>query len=546
VTVGGVANTVTAAVLAADGQGSSVTLTLTNPVANSASVIVNYTQNTDVANRLYDPAGNAMATFSSVTSNVGVTNETVAPTVTSVDTTSPDATYKVGDTVDLTVTFNEVIYVTGAPRITLSVGDTPRYANYVSGSGTDTLTFTYTVTAGDSSDDLAYGSTSALALNGGTIKDGAGNSAILTLPTPGQPNSLSVEADIKIDGVAPTFTANETDDTSFAVDAGTKTIVLKSEEALSLGEGGTLAADDFTVTVGGVANTVTAAVLAADGQGSSVTLTLTNLVSNSASVIVNYTQNTDVANRLYDPAGNAMATFSSTSPNVGVTNETVPPTVTAFFSTNLDGQDIYVKSQDSINISATMSEIVRDGTSFVVQLNTGDQITLSADGDTTTLSGTYTVGESGYVPSLTVSSVVDLGTVKDLAGNPLPASLLESIPATNINSSFDIVVDNLAPSGGVVSLKTDTDPSSDLNAGDVLTFTFVEDFYDKGSIEAIFETNNLFGADGSRGSATWTDDQNVDVVLGTDFQLLLGQSFTVEGIVDLAGNENDLSFTLTI
>jgi len=217
-----------------------------------------------------------------------------------------------------------------------------------------------------------------------------------------------------------------------------------------------------------------------------------------------------------------------------------------FFSTNLDDQDIYVKSQDSINISATMSEIVRDGTSFVVQLNTGDQITLSAVGDTTTLSGTYTVGESGYVPSLTVSSVVDLGTVKDLAGNPLPASLLESIPATNINSSFDIVVDNLAPSGGVVSLTTDTDPSSELNAGDVLTFTFVEDFYDKDSIEAIFETNNLFGADGSRGSAIWTDDQNVEVVLGTDFQLALNQSFTVEGIVDLAGNQNDLSFTLTI
>jgi hypothetical protein len=57
--------------------------------------------------------------------------------------------------------------------------------NYASGSTTTSLTFTYTVQAGDNSTDLDYTSTSALALNSGTIRDLASNAAVLTLPAPG-------------------------------------------------------------------------------------------------------------------------------------------------------------------------------------------------------------------------------------------------------------------------------------------------------------------------------------------------------------------------
>ena len=63
--------------------------------------------------------------------------------------------------------------------------------NYSSGSGTSTLTFTYTVAAGQSSADLDYVSTTALALNGGAIRDVATNVAVLTLPTPGAAGSLA-------------------------------------------------------------------------------------------------------------------------------------------------------------------------------------------------------------------------------------------------------------------------------------------------------------------------------------------------------------------
>src|SRR5262249_17239504 len=77
--------------------------------------------------------------------------------------------------------------------------------SYVSGSGSNTLLFNYSVIAGNNSVDLAYPNITSLALNGGTIKDGV-NNATLTLPaTPGA-GSLVTNKDIVIDGVAPTVT----------------------------------------------------------------------------------------------------------------------------------------------------------------------------------------------------------------------------------------------------------------------------------------------------------------------------------------------------
>ena len=72
--------------------------------------------------------------------------------------------------------------MTGTPQLTLNDGAA---ANYASGSGTATLTFNYTVAAGQNTADLDYASTGALHLNGGSIQDAAGNAAVLTLPATG-------------------------------------------------------------------------------------------------------------------------------------------------------------------------------------------------------------------------------------------------------------------------------------------------------------------------------------------------------------------------
>ena len=146
-----------------------------------------------------------------------------------------DGSYKAADVIHVELTFSDTVFVTGTPKLTLNT--TPsRTANYASGSGTSTLTFDYTVQAGDNSADLDYATTGSLALNGGTIKDGAANNAALSLPAVGGASSLGGQKNIVIDTVAPTVTSRTVSGTT--LDVG-------YSEALS----GSPATSDFTVVV---------------------------------------------------------------------------------------------------------------------------------------------------------------------------------------------------------------------------------------------------------------------------------------------------------
>ena len=107
--------------------------------------------------------------------------------------------------IDITVTFSGIVYVAGTPTLLLETGVTDRYASYLSGSGSNVLTFRYSAQAGDYSTDLDYVSSSALSLNGGAIYDVIGN-ANLTLPIAGSSGSLGVNKNIAInidDGINP-------------------------------------------------------------------------------------------------------------------------------------------------------------------------------------------------------------------------------------------------------------------------------------------------------------------------------------------------------
>ncbi|SDM00491.1 DUF4347 domain-containing protein, partial [Pseudomonas indica] len=141
---------------------------------------------------------------------LAITVNTLNPEVTSVNTTNPNGGYKVGDTIQVTVTFDQAVNVDtsgGVPTLLLETGSVDRLATYVSGSGSNTLTFTYTVQAGDLSADLDYQSTSALTLNGATIRSADNDDAVLTLPTVGGANSIAGQRDVVIDGVTPTVSS---------------------------------------------------------------------------------------------------------------------------------------------------------------------------------------------------------------------------------------------------------------------------------------------------------------------------------------------------
>lgn len=153
--------------------------------------------------------GNYTNTTGNVTSANGGTGSTAtasltvsAPsTVTNISSTAANGSYGVGASIPITVTFSKAVNVTGTPLLALNSGGT---ASYSSGSGTATLTFVYTVLAGQNSAHLDAVSSSALSLNGGSILDSTSTPASLTLPAPGAAGSLGANKNIVIDTVAPT------------------------------------------------------------------------------------------------------------------------------------------------------------------------------------------------------------------------------------------------------------------------------------------------------------------------------------------------------
>ena len=83
----------------------------------------------------------------------------VSQRVTSTPTRETGDTYGVGDAITFELTFSEPVSVSGTPRLRFNIGGTlyfPEYATYVSGHGTATLTFSYTVLAADIDTDGIY------------------------------------------------------------------------------------------------------------------------------------------------------------------------------------------------------------------------------------------------------------------------------------------------------------------------------------------------------------------------------------------------------
>ena len=107
----------------------------------------------------------------SLAANKNLFIDGLSPSITSISSNEIDTTYSISDTLELTVTFSEAVTVSGTPKLTLETGTSDALANYLSGTGTNVLTFQYIVANGHTSSDLDLVSSSALALNGGSIID---------------------------------------------------------------------------------------------------------------------------------------------------------------------------------------------------------------------------------------------------------------------------------------------------------------------------------------------------------------------------------------
>lgn len=205
--------------------------------------------------------------------------DTSAPAIDSIGTLAANGSYKAGVSINIVLTFTESVTVAttlGTPSLALNSGGGAS-AVYTSGSGTNQLSFLYTVAAGQNTPDL---DALSLSMNGGTIRDAAGNNATTTMPA----TTLAIGHAIVIDTVAPTVSSVTSTPASAAYGlGGSLSIRLNISEpvlftaggtpTLSLNSGGAASFTSFaTTTAMDFAYTVLAGHNASDLDGTALAL----------------------------------------------------------------------------------------------------------------------------------------------------------------------------------------------------------------------------------------------------------------------------------
>jgi hypothetical protein len=438
-----------------------------------------------------DAAGNVSTQEVTITI---VDADEVAPTVTGITSSTANGIYKAGDTLSLQVHFDEAVTVTGTPQLALETGATDRVVDYVSGSGTDTLTFLYTVQAGDTSADLDQLAATALALNGGTLRDAAGNHAVRTLASPGAAGSLGDNQALVIDTTAPA--APSAPDLASASDTGVSDTDNRTRDTTPTFTG--TAEAGATVTLYDTDGTTVLGTGTADGSGH-WSITTSPLSEGGHTVSAKAT----------DAAGNV----SIASASLLVTVDTLAPTATVVVA------DAMLTSSETSAVTITFSEAVSGFTTDDLLVENGALSGLSTvDGGTT---WTATLTPTAGIADATNLITLDNTGVSDLAGNA----------GSSTTDSNPYAIDTLNPSLATSIMVSD----AALRRGDsaTVTFVFTEAISGFTTADVTVSNGTLSGLNTMDGGITWVATLTpYDGV--TDFTNLITLDYT--GVLDAAGN----------
>jgi Ca2+-binding RTX toxin-like protein len=413
---------------------------------------VNFSGMTNIATlKLTSVGGGGMPSLNMddfVLSNIGPPK----PLVTGVTSSTANGAYNAGDVISLQINFDAPVIVDasgGVPQLNLSLSG--QHASYASGSGTSSLTFTYTVQAGDTAADLDYAGTTALSLNGATIIGSNGQAAVLTLTTPGTAGSLGANEALVIDTTAPA--APSAPDLAAASDTGTSgsddlTNVNTPTFTGTAESGATITLYDTDGT------TVLGTGVATGGNWSIQSSTLAGGAHTVTAIA------TDAAGNI-SPAGSGLTiAVDRTEPTVAITSDVET-----------------LKVGETANVTFTFSE--DPGATFTgadIAASGGSLGALSGSGLTRTAVFTPNAGVNGGAASLTVAA----GSYTDAAGNAGGAGPTPSI-------SFDTLTPS-APSAPDLDPASDTGASSTDNRTTVRTPTFTGTA-EAGSTVTIYDTN---------------------------------------------------------
>ena len=321
-----------------------------------------------------------------------------APTVVSVELTA--SVGKVNnflndvDTVTATVTFSDDVDVTDSPQLTLNIGGTPVQASYTSGTGSNTLTFTYTILATQIDTNGISINANALSLNEGTIVDAADGLTPAILTYAAILDNLEYKVDT-VDPDAPVITG-------FGEDTG------------SSGEDGITNDATPTLTITAEAGSTVEVFDGEDSLGFAV-----EGVGEDAGTFT-FTPGEDLADGDYsftavatDVAGNESLASTATT----VTVDTVAPTTTLTFGDISDDTG----SSDSDFITSTASQTIT--ATLSASLADGEKLYGSVDGSTTWTDITGKVSSTAVTwngASLEEGTNTIKFEVRDTAGNAGP------------------------------------------------------------------------------------------------------------------------------
>jgi len=381
-----------------------------------------------------DIAGNAYSGISDATT---WNFTTVGPTVTSVTSTTADGTYGVGSVINVSVNFSDVVFVSNLPRVQLSTGSVNHYSTYVSGTGSSTISFEYTVQTSDVSSDLNYLATTSLGLNGsGTINTADGIPAILTLPALAGASSLAGQKAIVIDAVAPTVSTYNPTNSATGV-AVASNLVLTFVENIQKGTG------NITIKKFSDNSTIqTIDVNSADVIISSATLTINP--PTDLAIGVKYYILID-ATAIKDLNGNSYAGIPN---NASWSFTTIAPTVTNVTSSTADGT---YKIGDVVNVAITFTDNVTVTGTPRIQLETGttdEYATYSSGSGANTLNFSYTVVSGDVTTDLdykTNSLALNSGTINSTDGIVATLTLPAVGGVNSIAGQKTIVIDGILP-----------------------------------------------------------------------------------------------------
>ncbi|MDP4209832.1 MAG: Ig-like domain-containing protein, partial [Bacteroidota bacterium] len=365
-------------------NGSGNSLTLTGLTTSTQYTVQIFEYNDDGTSVLY-------------LTSTAIGNPQSQTTLTNVSsvTLPPDGIYKTGDNLDFTVNFSSAVTITGSPYIplTLNAGG-PVQASYHAGSGTSAITFRYTILSGDLDNDGISIETNIL-INGGTIKDGSGNDAALTLGT------LS-SSGIKVDGVAPTTIISST--ILSPTNSSSIPVTVAFSEAVT-----EFAAGGVSVTNG------TAGMIS--GSGANYTFNVTPTGQGTVSVSI-------LANVAHDAAGNG----NTVSNSISIIYDNQAPSV------NITSSASSSTNTSPIPVTVTFSETVTGFATGGVSVINGTAGTISGSGANYTFNVTPT-GQGTVSVSILANVAQDAASNGNTASNTLSIAYDSHPPSVNITSS---------------------------------------------------------------------------------------------------------------